>query len=174
MLNRTGQVIKTSITNFDIHDISRAGRTYGIAGFYIVTPDFEQQKLAEKIIGHWRQGFGAQYNPARRDALELARITNSLDDVLKEISDEVGASPFLVLTDAKRFDSTVEYDQIKELIKQERPVLILFGTGWGASKELLERVDYILAPIEGVGKYNHLSVRSAAAIILDRLLGKGY
>ena len=30
--------------------------------------------------------------------------------------------------------------------------------------------DYVLAPIEGKG-YNHLSVRSAVAIILDRLLG---
>ncbi|MCK4696288.1 MAG: RNA methyltransferase, partial [Candidatus Cloacimonetes bacterium] len=28
---------------------------------------------------------------------------------------------------------------------------------------------YILKPIKGVGNYNHLSVRSAAAIVLDRL-----
>jgi len=32
-------------------------------------------------------------------------------------------------------------------------------------------VDHRLAPIQGVSNYNHLSVRSAAAIILDRLLG---
>jgi hypothetical protein len=29
----------------------------------------------------------------------------------------------------------------------------------------------VLAPIRGNTSYNHLSVRSAAAIILDRLLG---
>jgi len=33
-------------------------------------------------------------------------------------------------------------------------------------------MDMLLEPIEGYTDYNHLSVRSAAAIILDRLLGK--
>jgi hypothetical protein len=32
--------------------------------------------------------------------------------------------------------------------------------------------DYILDPLVGSGNYNHLSVRSAVAIMLDRLLGK--
>jgi len=31
---------------------------------------------------------------------------------------------------------------------------------------------YILEPIRGNAKYNHLSVRSAVSIILDRLLGE--
>jgi len=42
------------------------------------------------------------------------------------------------------------------------------------TKEVKDDSDYVLAPIEGKG-YNHLSVRSAVAIILDRLLGdRGY
>jgi hypothetical protein len=35
----------------------------------------------------------------------------------------------------------------------------------------MAHADYILDPLAGAGTYNHLSVRSAVAIILDRLLG---
>ncbi len=51
------------------------------------------------------------------------------------------------------------------------PLLFLFGTGWGLTEEVLEQADDILEPIRGAGAYNHLSVRSAAAILLDRLRG---
>ncbi|HEY6838272.1 MAG TPA: RNA methyltransferase, partial [Geobacteraceae bacterium] len=54
----------------------------------------------------------------------------------------------------------------------EQPYLLVFGTGWGLTEELFERADLVLRPIKGPGSYNHLSVRSAAAIILDRLLGE--
>ncbi|MGD9074482.1 MAG: RNA methyltransferase [Desulfobacteraceae bacterium] len=36
----------------------------------------------------------------------------------------------------------------------------------------MSRADHILDPVEGVTDYNHLSVRTAAAIILDRLAGR--
>jgi hypothetical protein len=49
------------------------------------------------------------------------------------------------------------------------PELLLLGTGWGLAAEVLERVDDVLEPIAGSGPYNHLSVRTAAAIVLDRL-----
>jgi hypothetical protein len=47
----------------------------------------------------------------------------------------------------------------------------MFGTGWGMSQELLDRADIFLDPINGPKEYNHLSVRSACAIMLDRLFG---
>ncbi len=50
--------------------------------------------------------------------------------------------------------------------------MILLGTAWGLAPQVIESSDGILEPISGVGKYNHLSVRSAAAIVLDRLLGE--
>ena len=52
------------------------------------------------------------------------------------------------------------------------PWLILFGTGSGLTDGVLEQCDHLLDPIEGAGEYNHLSVRGAVAIILDRLFGK--
>ncbi|MBR0179914.1 MAG: RNA methyltransferase, partial [Firmicutes bacterium] len=37
---------------------------------------------------------------------------------------------------------------------------------------VVERADFRLPPIYGREGYNHLSVRSAASIIIDRLLGR--
>jgi hypothetical protein len=51
-------------------------------------------------------------------------------------------------------------------------LVLLFGTAWGLADEILEAADHRLAPINGKGAYNHLAVRSAVAIILDRLLGR--
>ncbi|MGC8720905.1 MAG: RNA methyltransferase, partial [Thermodesulforhabdaceae bacterium] len=51
------------------------------------------------------------------------------------------------------------------------PVILLFGTAWGLADAVFEQADYILEPIRGKSSYNHLSVRCAAAIIIDRLFG---
>jgi tRNA (guanine37-N1)-methyltransferase len=56
------------------------------------------------------------------------------------------------------------------MAREERPFLLLFGTGHGLAQEVLERADLALPPIRP-GSYNHLSVRAACAIILDRLFG---
>ncbi|HLB40542.1 MAG TPA: RNA methyltransferase, partial [Candidatus Babeliales bacterium] len=51
------------------------------------------------------------------------------------------------------------------------PVLLLFGTAHGLSPALVAQSDFLLAPVAGFSDFNHLSVRSAAAIVLDRWLG---
>ena len=54
-----------------------------------------------------------------------------------------------------------------------KPVLLVFGTGWGLADEVIQAADVLLEPVrarEATG-YNHLSVRAACAIMLDRLLG---
>jgi hypothetical protein len=58
------------------------------------------------------------------------------------------------------------------MLNSDRPFLLVFGTAWGLTREFIEAADYVLAPIMGATGYNHLSVRSAAAIVLDRLLGQ--
>ena len=52
------------------------------------------------------------------------------------------------------------------------PLLILFGTGWGLADSQISTVSRVLAPLSGPLPWNHLSVRSAAAITLDRLFGR--
>jgi hypothetical protein len=64
-------------------------------------------------------------------------------------------------------------DPCSRLAATERPVLVLFGTGWGLSPALIDDADVRIEPIRARGEtgYNHLSVRAACAITLDRLLG---
>ena len=92
--DKNRQVVTTAVTNMDIHDIARSGRTYGIHGFYAVTPVKALQKLAHKIIDHWERGYGSRYNVTRKDALALVRMKDTLDDVLIDIEQECGKSPY--------------------------------------------------------------------------------
>jgi tRNA (guanine37-N1)-methyltransferase len=172
--DKNGQVVTTAITNMDIHDIARSGCTFGLRGFFVITPVKALQRLALKIIDHWETGYGSQYNATRKEALALARICNSLDDAIIAIERETGNKPLLVATSARRSkEQRASFAALRDVLhKDTRPFLILLGTGWGLTEAILLQSDYVLEAVEGQGDYNHLSVRSAAAIILDRLLGR--
>ena len=170
--DKNERVVSTALTNLDIHDIARTAKTFGVGKYYLVTPLRKQQILAKRILSHWRSGFGAQYNPKRKEALELVAISGSLNDVCKDIHSHWGLKPKTVITDAKVFKRSIGYLDLRKLIKEgSQPYLLLLGTGWGVTNDVINDSDYVLAPIRGDTEYYHLSVRSAAAIIPDRLLG---
>ena len=164
-------IITTAFTNLDVHDISRAGKTYGIEKFYLVQPNSEQQKLAERVLRHWTEGEGPALNKSRAEALEFVVIRDSLGDAVKDIERIEGKKPKLVVTDARPRNNMTGYRELRETMMNNSgdPYLLVFGTGWGLSEEIMENADYTLKPVSGYAGYNHLSVRSAAAIILDRL-----
>ena len=171
--DKNHQVVTTAVTNMDIHDIARAGKTYGIKAFYVVTPVKALQRLALKIIEHWEEGYGSQYNATRKEALALARIRDTLDDVLIDVERESGEKPLLIATSARPGGKRASFAALRDmLINNTHPILLLFGTGWGLTEAILSQSDYVLEAVEGTSGYNHLSVRSAAAIVLDRLLGQ--
>lgn len=166
------EVVATAITNFDIHDIARSARTFGAGGFFVITPLESQVRLAERILRHWVEGAGSIYNPTRKESLSLVRVSRSIDEAEREISCLWQAKPKRVATGASSHPKGIDFGSLKKLLKNgNTPFLLLFGTGWGLTQEVKDDSDYVLAPIEGRG-YNHLSVRSAVAIILDRLLGE--
>lgn len=172
VLNKNGEVVVTSIANFDLHDVARCARTYRVKGYYIINPVDTQKYLAKRIIAHWQNGYGAEYNPDRSEAFTVVRFCDDLATTLAEITEEAGAKPKLIVTDAKRFADNVSNAEMRKQIEtSQEPFLLLFGTGWGLTEEILEMADYKLAPILGNDEFNHLSVRSATAIILDRLKG---
>jgi len=171
VVNRKNEVIGSAVTNLDLHDIARAGRTFGISTYWVVTPDARQQELAGQIIGHWTEGYGGSVNPDRADALSVARICTDLDEVIGGMSRRDGRQPMVVATSADSRENSISYGGLQRELMQGTPVLLLFGTAWGLAPELMQRVDATLPPINGPGEFNHLSVRSAASIILDRLLG---
>ncbi|HWQ89131.1 MAG TPA: RNA methyltransferase [Desulfitobacteriaceae bacterium] len=170
--NKNKEIVATSITNLDIHDIARCSATYGVKGYYLVHPAKAQRELAQRIMGFWQEGFGAEYNPDRQAAFSLVRLAADLPEVLADIKQEQGISPLCVVTDARRQVNSIGYAAMRQRLENENtPFLLLFGTGWGILQEDVEKADVILEPVYGPGDYNHLSVRSAAAIILDRLRG---
>lgn len=171
--NRNKDVVCTSVTNFDIHDISRTCGTYDVKGYRLVVPVEAQKKITERIIGYWQDGTGGQYNKDREKAFEITNVSLSVEDVIKEIEEKEGKKPIIITTSARRFPNTITYKDLSEkIITDDNSYLLLFGTGWGLTDEIMDMSDYILEPIRGEAKYNHLSVRSAVAIILDRLLGE--
>ncbi len=170
--NKSGEVIVSSVTTLDIHDISRACRTYGVGTFYVITPLKTQQELVERLIGHWLTGHGAEYNPTRKEALLKTVVKNNLGEAVNEISEENGKKPRVIVTGAKQAPQSIGYEALKKELKQGEPNLLVFGTGWGLEKNLVQNADHALLPIEGLNGFNHLPVRGAIAIILDRLLGQ--
>jgi hypothetical protein len=165
------EIVATAVTNFDIHDIARCAKTFGVGGFFIITPLESQIQLVERVIRHWVEGTGAAYNPTRKESFSLIRVSRTIDEADQEISDLWKKRVKKVATGASRHPKSISFGILRKLLEdRETPFFMLFGTGWGLTQEVKDSSDYILAPIEGKG-YNHLSVRSAVAIILDRLLG---
>jgi hypothetical protein len=173
VVDRNGRIVTSAITSLDLHDIARSAHTYGVKRAYIVHPIPEQRDFAATVIDHWRFDFGRSFDGRRREALELIKIVNTLDDAIADASTLAGARPSIVHTSAQTSGGM----QMAELrAKMEAvdapPAMILFGTGFGMAPALLKRADLVLNAILGPGDYNHLSVRAAVSIILDRLRGR--
>ncbi len=171
VLNKKGDIIGSAVTNLDLHDIARVARTYGVSRYYIVTPYSDQQNLVREMLDHWLTGHGGQYNPARKEALNIVRVVDNLEHVQENIVKRFNRKPFLVCTSARKQNCSISYSEVKKEINSNHPVLLLFGTAHGLAPELLQRAVHVLPPITGIADYNHLSVRSAASIVIDRLLG---
>ncbi len=170
--NKNREKIASAITNLDLHDLSRLSRTYGAKRYYVITPLTDQRELTRSLIDHWKTGFGASYNIDRKEAIEVLEITSSLNASIEEIKKIEGEAPVVIATCASKIGRAISFAEAKGIIYGNKPVFLLFGTAWGLHSEVLESADFVLAPVEGNGEYNHLSVRTAAAIILDRLIGE--
>jgi len=173
VVDRNGRIVTSAITSLDIHDIARSAHTYGVKRAYIVHPIAEQREFAATVIDHWRFDFGRAFDGRRREALETLKVVETLDDAIADASAIDGKRPLIVHTSARTSGGmmTAELRQKMEA-PDTPPIMILFGTGFGLAPSVIERADIILNAIRGPGDYNHLSVRAAVSIILDRLRGR--
>ncbi len=186
--DKNHDVVTSAVTNIDVHDIARSCCTYGVAGFYVVTPVDALRALVRRIMHHWDEGEGHDYNPTRSEALALVHLEASLEGVEIDIEARHGRLPLLVSTSARSRQPggeeaasvPITYDDLRARLDGAttgpsgddsggQPWLLLLGTGWGLTEEVLDRCHHALGPLRGPSAYNHLSVRAAAAIILDRL-----
>ena len=170
VMNKKGQTIGSAITNIDLHDIARASITFGVKGFYVVTPFEDQADLAGQIIEHWTKGVGGRLNPDRKNALELIRVKESYDQAVAEIASERGENVVSIATSAKKTADTITTTQLKVKLTDSASHMLVFGTAWGLTQDMIASCDYFLEPILGHSDYNHLSVRSAVSIYLDRIV----
>jgi hypothetical protein len=174
VLDKAGTTVATNVTNFDIHDIARASRTYGVTKYFIVNRLREQLMFVSRVLAHWRIGDGSEYNPKRKLALGGIEVCETVQDAVATFAQK----PYVVATSARSTDliPTVTFRELRQTLLDEPegpPVLILFGTGFGLHDDVLRLCDVIIEPIRGAppDDFRHLSVRSAVSICLDRLLG---
>lgn len=176
VLDRAGETVTTAITNLDLHDMARSARTYGVSELYVVHPIAAQRLLAERIRDHWVSGSGKKRIPDRAEALDVLRIVPSVEDACAALAGEAGRAGIELWTTAAsaRWGEVTAYPEARARLEQaDKPVLITFGTGWGLPSSLVSSAEVRLAPIRAKADtgYNHLSVRAACAIVLDRLFG---
>ncbi len=163
----------TSVTSIDIHDGARSCRTYGIKNYFLVTPLLDQQRIVKTLLDFWVSDTGIAYNRSRFEAVSRVELRSGLQEVIASIKEKEGIEPVIVATSARTVSHPKRiswYDQ-SLVWRTKRPVLFLFGTGKGLINEVVQRAEFLLDPIEGFSDFNHLSVRSALGIALDRWLG---
>jgi hypothetical protein len=175
VLDAHGTIVTTAVTNLDVHDLARSARTYGCSDYFVVHPIAAQRELVERIRSHWTDGSSAKRIPDRKEALTLLRIVDSVDAAVDTLAGREGGRTGVQVwvTAARSLGAPLSFAEARRIIEGEgKPVLIVFGTGWGLASTVIEGADALLEPIAAQrGAYNHLSVRSACAIALDRLLG---
>jgi hypothetical protein len=170
VVDKFDQLYTTAITNIDVHDIARSARTFGLDQYYIISPIDAQRKLADTIATFWIDGTGHRRNPDRANAMGLVNVAVTLEECLAREESLVGEKPVLIATSAKPCPKKIiRNEEGQQIIKAAKSSVLVFGTGYGLAPSIIDMADYLLEPICGSPDYNHLSVRSAAAITLDRL-----
>lgn len=140
---------------------------------YVVHPLAGQRDFASRVLDHWRLDYGRLYDSRRREALDLVEVVQDLEAAMKASETVARASPLLVYTSASA-SGGASYAQLRSKLEDGTgpPLMLMFGTGFGLAPAMRERADIILDAVRGPGDYNHLSVRAAASVILDRLAGR--
>lgn len=168
VLDKEGRIVTSTLTNLDVHDLARSARTYGCTDYFVVHPVASQRALAEKIVSHWTTGSSAQRIPDRKEALSILRAVPTLADAVAAL----GPRASTWITSAREVGTSLCWSAARARLAEDGPpVLVVFGTSWGLAPEITAGADAVLAPIVGHGEWNHLSVRAACAIALDRLRG---
>jgi hypothetical protein len=118
-------------------------------------------------------GEGSQFNPSRKKALSHVSAVESVDAALKDWGQ---TNCITVATHARPIENVDSwtFKALKEYLHTPgNSVFLLWGTGSGLTEDFLKSCNGVLEPIRGAPPldFRHLSVRSAASICLDRLMG---
>ncbi|MDR2826017.1 MAG: tRNA (guanosine(37)-N1)-methyltransferase TrmD [Deltaproteobacteria bacterium] len=198
VMDKDRNTVSVSLTNLDIHDISRSSCTYGLANFFVVALREDQELILQKVLEHWVQGSGGINHPDRKKALSIISSVNNLEEALDLMEQKSGERPLVwgssadyskdqrnelakngraqkIRKNKKNQDDLyrriISFDEAEKILYTHSAVLLL-GTGHGLAPEILTKCDHLLPPLRQFAEYNHLSVRCAGTVLLDRLLGE--
>lgn len=169
----------SSLTNLDIHDIARLSRSYALDALYVVTPLRDQLQMLETVVRHWTREATSPGHADRRRPLGWYVLPLHCKKPwpcrrpVRQRPRVVGSS---ALWPAPQKGVPEEPPLTPPTVRQwcaAGPVMLCLGTARGLAPEALAQCDGVLRPLRYLG-YNHLSVRSAAAILTDRILGDYY
>lgn len=171
--DRIHDIVTTSVTSVDIHDIARIARTYACEPYFLVTPIEAQRAMVKRVTEHWVEGEGTKVDHPRVEAMSRIQVVDSLETAIKRMTETTGLLPIVVVTGANFRDDVTTFAGLRKDLESgvDSSWLIVFGTGWGLTKDVVDAADVRLEPILGRQGFNHLPVRAAVAIVLDRLLG---
>jgi hypothetical protein len=164
--NRLGEEITSTVDHFDVMDGSRLALGYPIRRFYVVNDIPAQRDLVHRLIRH---GLGARDD--ERGEFARTAWAPDLEAVIAEHVRDTGARPSVVVTSARPGGAVTDFATARARLFAGEPMVIVFGKAWGLAPRLLDAADVRLAPIDAGTGFNHLSVRSAMAIVIDRLVG---
>jgi len=181
VLDKAGKPGTVSLTNLDVHDMCRVSRTYELGGVFFATPLVDQRELGERLLEHWTDGAGSRVNPDRAEALRLGRMVESLDEAVARVAEACGTQPKVLATSARTHQRPARGKKLRPLTftawptvrgwLAQGPALLVLGTGHGLAPEVFLKAHAVLPPLRPFAAYNHLPVRAAAALLIDRLLG---
>jgi hypothetical protein len=174
IFNRNKEIVATTITHFDVHDIARICRSYGVKKYHLIHPALEQLMFVSRLKEHWSLGLGKDFNPLRAEAMKIVETAESLTS----LKDDQGFYK-VYATSAKDhlefprigFSGLIEelkelkHNSVHQTVKNEahrdsiphldsnsiatKKILIIFGTGSGLVKSVFEDCDALIEPIVG-------------------------
>lgn len=163
VLNRHGEEIASVVDEFDVFDGGRLALTYGIPSLYVVNPVPAQRDKAQRVIDHAR----SEERDAARGRMDALTWCASLEDAIADASRP--ERPWVVATSAVAREPAASVADVRGRLAEGQDVLLVIGKAWGLAPSVLQRCDVQLRPIDAGTGFNHLSVRSAMAILVDRL-----
>jgi len=165
--NRNGDEITAQTNEFDIMDASRLVHVYDVRRFYVIQPIEAQASIVDRMIEY-------QMDPTReaqRGRFHKTFRLDSLDEALADAVEDAGGPVRTIATTARQFPDSQPYADVRQRIDAGEPLLLMFGMAWGLVDRIIDEADLRLEPVSGGCGFDHLPVRSAFAIVLDRLLG---
>ncbi|MDD5090490.1 MAG: RNA methyltransferase [Candidatus Wallbacteria bacterium] len=165
-LNRLGEKTATAAYPLDVQDMARSCATFGVSHLFVVHPEPRQREFLKRVVDFWGTKEAFEWNWNRHQAMSLVHIVPSLEDLL------AGTPNALVVTTSAsiRMEKVCTFSDLNEQVREEkRDVFLLFGTGHGLHDDAIRLSCVQLEPVTGQSDYNHLSVRSATAVILSRI-----